>query len=171
MDVKSYTEPSGLTMVGQFHETFKHPVADRPGIPNEKRAALRVKLIGEELKELDTAMRGGDEAGVLDALCDLQYVLSGTILECGMQELFSSAFAEVHRSNMSKACQDVETAEATIGHYGSEAHPERCEAYYKKDPKTNMYLVYRASDDKTLKSINYSKADLRQFLTVQGGND
>jgi predicted HAD superfamily Cof-like phosphohydrolase len=171
MDVKSYTEPSGLTQVGQFHSTFKHPIAEQPGIPNEKRAALRVKLIGEELKELETAMRDGDEVSVLDALCDLQYVLSGTVLECGMQELFSSAFAEVHRSNMSKACVSQEEAEDTVDYYGSETHPERCEAHYKRDEGTNMWLVYRSSDDKTLKSINYSKADLRQFLTVRGGND
>jgi predicted HAD superfamily Cof-like phosphohydrolase len=39
---------------------------------------------------------------IADALCDLQYVLSGAILEFGFGGKFKSLFEEVHRSNMSK---------------------------------------------------------------------
>ena len=39
---------------------------------------------------------------VLDALADIGYILAGTIINHGMQEIYDDAFNEVHRSNMAK---------------------------------------------------------------------
>ena len=96
---------------------------------------------------------------IADALCDIQYVLSGAILEFGMGDKFKLLFDEVQRSNMSKACNSIEEAEATVKHYSNERNTP---CYYKE--KDGKYLVYRTSDDKTLKSINYSPADLKSIL-------
>ena len=39
---------------------------------------------------------------VLDALADIGYILAGTIINHGMQDIFDASFDEVHRSNMAK---------------------------------------------------------------------
>lgn len=46
------------------------------------------------------------EAEVLDALCDLQYVLDGTFLALGFHKVKDAAMTEIHRSNMSKLGED-----------------------------------------------------------------
>lgn len=150
---------SALTQVAEFHTTFKHPIVEKPAIPSKSRSDLRVELIAEELKELQQAINDNDMVEVADALCDLQYVLSGAVLEFGLGSKFKELFDEVHRSNMSKACKTVEEAEATIAHYKAKSDTE---AYYKEID--GLYLVYRTADHKTLKSINYSPADLKTIV-------
>jgi predicted HAD superfamily Cof-like phosphohydrolase len=154
-------EPQALNMVGEFHTTFNHPFLTAPVVPGPARQELRVSLIGEELKELKEAFDKGSKLEIIDALCDLQYVLSGTILECGMGDIFAEAFKEVHRSNMSKACVSEEEAIETVEHYADNGK-DTCEAYYKEID--GLFLVYRKSDNKTLKSVNYSKASLGRFV-------
>jgi len=148
-------DTNSLNQVAEFHTTFKHPVLPQPVIPSKERCALRIALLAEELKELQEAVDNNDLVEVADALCDLQYVLSGAILEFGLGEKFKDLFDEVHRSNMSKACKTVEEANQTIAHYRKTAGTE---SYYKEID--GLFLVYRLPDDKTLKSINYSPADL-----------
>ena len=92
-----------LNQVAEFHKTFNAPILDTPQIPSKERAALRVSLLQEELDELKKAIEDNDLVEVADALCDLQYVLSGAVLEFGLGEKFVELFNEVHRSNMSKA--------------------------------------------------------------------
>ena len=152
-------QPDSLLQVAEFHKTFQHPILDNPTIPDEKRCALRVSLIAEELKELEEAIKDKDIVEVADALCDIQYVLSGAVLEFGLGEKFKALFDEVQRSNMSKACDNEEEAKATVEYYKTERDTE---CYYKKiDGK---FLVFRTSDNKTIKSINYSPADLKSIL-------
>jgi predicted HAD superfamily Cof-like phosphohydrolase len=148
-----------LNQVAEFHRTFQHPVLEKPTIPSEKRCKLRVALIREELHEFEEAIEQGDIVEIADALCDIQYVLSGAILEFGLGEKFRDLFDEVQRSNMSKSCHSMEEAEATVQYY-REARGQDC--YYKE--VDGHYLVYRKQDNKTLKSINYSPADLKTII-------
>jgi len=148
-----------LNQVADFHRTFKHPIEPTPIIPAEKRCKLRVELISEELKELQEAIDNNDLVEVADALCDIQYVLSGAVLEFGLGEKFKELFDEVQRSNMSKTCKSLEEAEATMKHYKAK---DGVESYVKQEG--DQYLVYRSTDNKTLKSINYSPADLKSIL-------
>lgn len=148
-----------LNQVAAFHKTFKHPIVAHPAIPEEKRSALRVELISEELKELQEAIAQNDLVEIADALCDIQYVLSGAVLEFGMGDKFVELFNEVQRSNMSKACKTIEEAEATVKHYKEN---KSTDSYIKE--VDGLFLVYRQEDDKTLKSINYSPADLKSIL-------
>ena len=154
--------PESLELVAEFHRTFKHPILEKPSIPAEDRCGLRVALIAEELKELEEAIHEKDIVAVADALSDIQYVLSGAILEFGLAYKFKALFEEVQRSNMSKACISEEEAEATVELY---RHKEGTECYYKKEG--SKWLVYRTSDNKTIKSINYSPADLVSILNSQ----
>lgn len=152
-------DPKTLSSVAEFHKTFQHPILDTPQIPSEARCKLRVSLIAEELKELEEAIRDQNIVEVADALCDIQYVLAGAILEFGLKDKFSELFDEVQRSNMSKACKTIEEAQATILHY---LEKDGTESYYEE--KDGLYLVYRTSDNKTLKSVAYSPADLKSIV-------
>lgn len=148
-----------LNQVGAFHKTFGHPILDQAQIPAAKRAALRVSLLQEELNELKEAIDQNDLVEVADALCDIQYVLSGAVLEFGMGDIFKTLFDEVQRSNMSKTCASEEEAKATQQHYWDK---DGTESYIVQ--KDDLWLVYRSSDNKTLKSVNYSPADLKSIL-------
>ncbi len=152
-------QPDALNLVADFHRVFKHPILTSPTIPDENRCKLRVALIAEELKELEVAILENDIVGVADALCDIQYVLSGAILEFGLGEKFATLFEEVQRSNMSKACDTEEEARATIEFYRKK---DGTECYTKFED--GKWLVYRTSDNKTIKSVNYSPADLDSIV-------
>lgn len=152
-------ESNSLNQVAEFHKTFKHPIKEVPGIPSRERANLRVSLLAEELQELKQAIEDNNFIEVADALCDLQYVLAGAILEFGLGDKFKALFDEVHRSNMSKACKSLEEANETIQHYRKN---HQCDAYHKEEE--SLFLVYRSNDNKTLKSINYSPADLKSLI-------
>lgn len=148
-----------LNQVAEFHRTFKHPVLDTPTIPGPDRCALRVNLLAEEVKELQDAIEAKDIVEIADALCDIQYVLSGAVLEFGLGEKFKTLFDEVQRSNMSKTCKNKEEAEATMKYYKEE---KGFDSYMKQ--AGDVWLVYREGDHKTLKSINYSPADLKSIV-------
>lgn len=172
---------SYLDQVEEFHNKFKHPVLGSPVIPSQKRVHLRLGLILEELIELAEAAgeletmfglmehqleknrlkKETSAVDSLDALCDLQYVLSGAVLEFGMKDIFDKAFEEVHNSNMSKACLTkadvVDTiAKHHIDHPGEEIRFDKA--------KDGTYLCYRVSDNKTIKNANYKPANLTQFI-------
>ncbi len=155
-----------LNQVAEFHRTFQHPILSSPNIPSAERCKLRISLIAEELLELEEGIADKNLIEIADALCDIQYVLSGAVLEFGLGDKFAELFDEVQRSNMSKACNNKEEAEATVAHY---QQSENTECYFREiDGK---FLVFRSSDDKTLKSINYSPADLKSILEVDTVKD
>jgi predicted HAD superfamily Cof-like phosphohydrolase len=156
-------QPDSINLVADFHRTFKHPILDAPAIPSEDRCKLRVALLAEELKELEVAILEKDIVEIADALCDIQYVLSGAILEFGLGNRFSQLFEEVQRSNMSKACLSEDDAKATVDHY---LKKDGTECYYKHEG--DKWLVYRKSDNKTIKSIRYSPANLEKILNQKG---
>ena len=153
-------QPDALNLVAEFHKTFNHPVLEKPTIPSENRCKLRVALLNEELKELEVAILEKDIVGIADALCDIQYVLSGAILEFGLGEKFKTLFEEVQRSNMSKACETEEEARQTVDHYRNK---DGTDCYYEKVGE--KWLVYRTSDNKTIKSIGYSPANLARIIS------
>jgi len=152
-------QPDTLNLVAEFHKTFKHPILKQPTIPSEDRCRLRVALIAEELKELEEAIKNKDIVEVADALSDIQYVLSGAILEFGLGEKFKDLFEEVQRSNMSKVCVSENEAKETVEFYKKNKNTE---CYYKEED--GKWLVYRKDDNKTIKSINYSPVDLKKIL-------
>lgn len=95
-----------ISQVREFHEAFGHPIKDKPDLSNNSLTWLRVSLIQEELRELADAVLQENKVEVLDALLDLQYVLDGAFLALGFASVKDRAFAEVHRSNMSKLGAD-----------------------------------------------------------------
>ena len=148
-----------LDSVSEFHKTFQAPILEFPQIPSKERCDLRISLISEELNELKQAIEDNDLVEIADALADLQYVLSGAILEFGLKDKFDELFDEVQRSNMSKACGSMQEALATLSHYKQK---DGTEGRYEE--LNGKYIVYRSADNKILKSVGYSPASLSQIL-------
>lgn len=148
-----------IKLVEEFHNTFGAPVLETPQMPSGDRCELRVSLLQEELNELKDAIKNNDIVEISDALADLQYVLSGAILEFGLGDKFNELFLEVQRSNMSKACSSQQEAIQTLLHYKEK---DGTEGYYKE--VDGKWLVYRNGDNKVLKSINYSPANLTDII-------
>lgn len=82
----------------KFGQEYSGPVREMPA----SVASLRKKLLLEELTELVVAIDRGELDEILDALVDMQYVLTGTIIAQGMSDVFNEAFMRVHRANMAK---------------------------------------------------------------------
>ena len=148
-----------IKQVKEFHKTFKAPVLETPQIPSKDRCDLRINLMQEELDEIKDCIKNNDLVGILDGLGDLLYVLNGSILEFGLGNIFDEAFDEIQRSNMSKACNSEEEALQTDQYYidrdGTESHIEKV---------GEKWMVYRSIDNKVLKNVNYSPADLAKIL-------
>jgi predicted HAD superfamily Cof-like phosphohydrolase len=183
------TEDNYINKVAEFMTTAGQPVHEAPIIMPEDRARLRIALIFEELREYAEASgqiyyfdelcekwlanshnmtqvhphpTRVDPVEQLDALCDMQYVLSGAVIENGFKNVFDEAFDEVQRSNMSKFCKDEDEAIQTVASYTN----QNIETYYEK--VDNLYVIRRTEDHKILKSINYSPADLKRFIPSAG---
>jgi predicted HAD superfamily Cof-like phosphohydrolase len=144
--------------VKQFMELFGQEINDSPTIVNKELALFRVRLIQEEAQELEDAILTEDLVEIGDALADLQYVLDGAIHTFGFEKVFPEMFEEVQRSNMSKACMSELEAEETIEKYKK----GNIEVY--SFPHNGKWLIKRKSDDKVLKSINYSPANLKPLI-------
>jgi predicted HAD superfamily Cof-like phosphohydrolase len=152
--------PGALSSVAEFHTLFRCPVVETPQMPSADRCKLRVSLLQEEVQELEVAIAQSNLIEVADALADIQYVLSGAVLEFGMGSTFQTLFDEVHRSNMSKACATPEEAEETRRHYLQNKKTES----YAEQVEPGKWLVYRQGDNKALKSVRYSPANLGGVL-------
>lgn len=152
---------SSVKKVQEFHETFGHPVVKSPTIPSLDRCKLRISLLKEELKELEEAIENNDIVEAADAFIDLQYVLDGAILEFGLADIKCQLFDEVHRSNMSKAHETTNEAIDTITE--NELKGIKCSV----NKVNGKYVVTRKSDNKVIKNIKYSPADLKSIIDAK----
>lgn len=92
-----------LDSVRCFHEVFqaymeRTPTATVPAAISQGR----IQMFLEELEEYQAAVHNHDIVEIADALTDMLYVLLGTFITHGLQDIAEELFAEVHRSNMSK---------------------------------------------------------------------
>lgn len=95
-----------LQQVIEWHEKFKVPIGMMPSAPEWQRQDLRLRLLNEEVKEFGkelSLLRGTVKMDkVAKELADVLYVLLGTVVEFGLQDVFEDVFDRVHESNMSK---------------------------------------------------------------------
>lgn len=148
-----------IKKVEEFHKTFNAPVLLKPQIPSKDRCDLRVTLLQEELDELKEAIKNNDLVEIADACGDIMVILSGTILEFGLKDVFNDVFENIHNSNMSKACNSEQEAIETVKFYNDK---DGTIAHYVNDG--DKWLVYRTEDNKVLKNINYIAADLAPII-------
>lgn len=95
--------------VAKFHDVFRIGNAEEPTAEVEQAVyELRHRLMHEENEEYLEAAKRGDLVEIADALGDMMYILCGTILKHGLQEIIEDVFEEIQRSNMSKLDQNGE---------------------------------------------------------------
>lgn len=151
-----------IKQVNEFMTVFNQPRPETPIIPTPDRTKLRLDLIHEEYKELEEAIKNNNLIEIIDAFCDLQYVLSGAIIEFGLGNKFKRLFNEVNDSNMTKFCKTREEADLTIEKYKKEGIDTYSKLVVLEDNK--YFIIYRSTDNKVLKSINYVKPNFNNIL-------
>jgi predicted HAD superfamily Cof-like phosphohydrolase len=137
-----------------------------PTIPEKMERDFIYNFILEELDEYKEAAEDGDIIGVLDAFCDIMYVLSAGIMAYGLKDKFIEAYGEVQASNLSKSCSTEEEADATAK-FRAAASGRPC--HFEK--RSNKYVVYRSEDRKVQKSLSYFAPNLKQFFTEKELNN
>jgi hypothetical protein len=149
-----------VSEVEEFNAIMGKPNNYNPVIPAEKEWMFVYNFILEELEEYKHACETGNIVEILDALCDITYVSlgNGAMLH-GLKDKVWPAYQEVQASNLSKACTSKKEAQETV-RVRSEEQKTPC--HYEKVGR--YYIVYRSSDKKVMKSINYFRPDLSQFL-------
>ena len=95
---------SNFEKVKTFMMTFGQEVKESASFPDENITKLRLKLIKEELEELEQALNDKNLLEVADALTDILYVTYGAGHSFGIN--LDACFEEVQRSNMSKLGED-----------------------------------------------------------------
>jgi predicted HAD superfamily Cof-like phosphohydrolase len=149
-----------VSEVEEFNAVMGKPNNYNPVIPDEKEWMFVYNFILEELEEYKHACETGNIVEVLDALCDITYVSlgNGAMLH-GIKDKVWPAYQEVQASNLSKACSSEEEAQETV-RVRSQEQKEPC--HYEKVGE--YYIVYRSSDRKVMKNINYFRPDLSKFF-------
>jgi len=98
-----------LSNVAEFHTAFRIPNAQAPHASlTADEVLLRHRLMAEENDEYLEAACQGDIVEVADALGDQLYILAGTMMRHGMQDVIAKVFREIQASNMSKLGADGE---------------------------------------------------------------
>ena len=90
--------------VKKFMQTFGQEVRTKASFQENKKIALRLSLIKEELAELEEAIEKKDIKEAADALTDILYVTYGAGHAFGID--LDRCFEEVQKSNMSKLADD-----------------------------------------------------------------
>jgi predicted HAD superfamily Cof-like phosphohydrolase len=131
-----------LLDVSEFQLKFNSDYNTEPTLIDNYQ--LRHDLLKEENEEYLEAAQNNDLVEVADALGDQLYIILGNIISHGMQGIIGDVFNEIHQSNMSKL---DENGEPIIN--GESV----------TDPTRPL--------GKILKSENYFKPNLKQFLNVK----
>lgn len=87
-------------LVEDFHKKIGATINHIPSQISPELYRQRLKIISEELKELEEAMQQGNIISIADALADLEYAILGTAIAHGID--LEPVFNEIHRSNMTK---------------------------------------------------------------------
>jgi hypothetical protein len=156
-----------VSEVEEFNAIMGKPNNYNPVIPVEKEWMFVYNFILEELEEYKHACETGNIVEVLDALCDITYVSlgNGGCLH-GLKDKVWPAYQEVQASNLSKACSSEEEAQKTVRVRSTE---QKTPCHYEK--VGDYYIVYRSSDKKVMKNINYFRPNLSKFFTEEEINN
>jgi predicted HAD superfamily Cof-like phosphohydrolase len=95
-----------LNSVAEFHKAFGQKDGKWPQPLDRNDYNLRHALMEEENNEYLEACEKNSLIEIADALGDQLYILCGTILKHGMQDVIEDVFREIQASNMSKLGED-----------------------------------------------------------------
>lgn len=92
-----------LNDVKAFHAKMLWPMPGRPQLMRPEDMAVRVRMLQEEVGEIDLAFARGDLVKVVDGLLDLIYFAHGTLDWCGVcGDTYAECWDAVHDANMKK---------------------------------------------------------------------
>lgn len=118
-----------------------------------------LKLIREEVKELEQAVKDNDFVETVDALGDILYVVYGMGCRIGMD--MDKAFNLIHENNMSKLCKTEEEAQRSVKYYEDNKSKLGYDSpAYRMAIDGVHWVVYNQSTKKVLKSIEWKPVDL-----------
>lgn len=124
-----------------------------------KTVEFCLKLIREENKELEQAVKDNDFVEVIDAIADSIYVLLGMSARLGVN--MDDAFRLVHENNMSKLCKTEEEAQRSVKYYENNKEKLGYDTpAYRRAVDDIHWVVYNESTKKILKSIEWKPVDL-----------
>jgi phosphoribosyl-ATP pyrophosphohydrolase len=124
-----------------------------------------LKLIREEARETEDAVKNKDFLETVDGLVDQLYVIYGMLARMGVDA--DRAFNLVHENNMSKLCKTEEEAVRTVHYYKTDekalalGYDSPC---YRRAPDDIHWVVYNESTKKILKSIEWKPVDLTTVM-------
>lgn len=128
-------------------------------ISDPQQVEFCLKLIREEMKELEQAVKELDYIEVVDALADITYVVFGMCARIGVN--LDDAFNLVHDNNMSKLCKTEDEAMRSVEFYENNKDTLGYDSpAYRKAPDDVHWVVYNKSTKKILKSIEWKPVDL-----------
>tara|TARA_R100001594_G_scaffold53735_1_gene87288 strand:+ start:21272 stop:21775 length:504 start_codon:yes stop_codon:yes gene_type:complete len=161
-------QKSNFQLVNKFNQLFQREkldeLADLKSKEEQDKLRLQLKLIEEEVDELQTAILEGDWEGMKDAVADILVVTYG--MGYVMNIDCDKALQEVNRANMSKICNTEAEVNGTVLKY-NELGLE-CSVVKVGD---SLWAVKSAKDQsdskgnffpkgKFLKNINWQEPDL-----------
>jgi predicted HAD superfamily Cof-like phosphohydrolase len=76
------------------------------------------------------------------------------------------AFTEIHRSNMTKVCSNIEDAISTVKWY-KDNETRYATPDYKKSPNEKYWIIYDVNTTKILKSKFFEPPKLEQFIGIK----
>lgn len=161
---------TNFQLVTDFNNVMGQGVPARPCVPSIKQQELRLSLIQEEaIDELREGFHDGDLIKIGDAIGDGIVVIYGAANDCGLDA--DRLFAEVHRSNMSKLCDNESEAIYAVKRYaqgnGFHGKFEPIECAYRSctyPGLTDKFVVYNALTGKTLKGPKYFEPDIASVV-------
>ncbi len=180
---RAFQEPAKV--VAEFHRTFGYPVRDAFPVPlDPKEARLRKNLCNEEGREVCEAVASGVLVDIAKEVTDLEYVVVGTSVQCGLEPDTRVPEAVSYLINlccarMQSGLENDDPAKAEIAAAAfmivlrglSDLYCLPLAALRAAVHASNMSKVgddgkpvYRASDGKSLKGPNYRAPDIRGVL-------
>lgn len=99
----------------EFNKAFGIPYNTEPTNIDTKLVDLRFSLMFEENQEYHIAGVAKNLVEVADGLGDKLYILIGSIVAHGMQDIIIDVFNEIHRSNMTKVDLDGKVTRRSDG--------------------------------------------------------
>lgn len=95
-----------IELVKTFHQKYNIPILDNPSKIKLERVQLRITLLHEEIKELIEADSDNNIQEIAKEVCDVHYVLLGTVLELGYYTDFEhkTAFEKITKQEQKADC-------------------------------------------------------------------
>ena len=155
----------------EFSRSFEVPHFDTPQTniftQNPELVKSRLDLINEKVDELTEAIREPNMVKVVDALGNILYVVYGAGYLFGLD--LDSAYDIVHKSNMSKLCQNEQNAKYTVGWYQQEFQDgdQLYDSPYCYQGDSGKWIIKNRSTGKLLKSINYRPPQFRGIVEME----